>query len=113
WSDHGYFLGEHTMWNKHSTFVDAARIPLIIAAPGMAKGDKTQSLVESVDIYPTLCDLADIDVPAYLHGKSIAPILKDPEVVVKSEIFTRFGNQEAIINNRYAYSQFIDDTGRV
>ena len=58
WSDHGFFLGEHGMWCKHHTFQEAIHVPLIISSPGMKKNIKTNSMVEYVDLYPTLCDIA-------------------------------------------------------
>lgn len=113
WSDHGYLLGEHTMWNKHSTFNEAVRIPLAITAPGMSAGVHTASLAESVDIYPTLCDLAGINAPSYLHGQSLVPILKNPEAKVKDAIYTRYGNQEAVITKRYSWMEIVDAKGVV
>ena len=74
WSDHGFFLGEHGFWCKHHTFQEAIHVPLIVSSPGFKKNVKTNSLVEYVDIYPTLCDLAGIDPPDYIHGKSLSLI---------------------------------------
>jgi arylsulfatase A-like enzyme len=111
WSDHGYFLGQHTMWTKHSTFIDAINIPFMISVPGMKKGVKTESLAEYVDIYPTLCDLTGIKPPSYLDGKSLVPILKNPKTIVNNEIYTRYGNQEAVVNSKYSYMELVDKKG--
>lgn len=77
WGDHGWHLGDHGMWCKHTNYEQAARIPLLVAAPGCAAGQKSTSLVETVDIYPTLCQLANLPVPDGLDGISFAGILQD------------------------------------
>jgi iduronate 2-sulfatase len=80
WGDHGWHLGDHGMWCKHTNYEQAAHIPLIIAVPGVThKGTATRALVETVDIYPTLCELAAVAPPARLDGSSFTRILKQPE----------------------------------
>jgi iduronate 2-sulfatase len=74
------------MWCKHTNFEQAARIPLLVIAPGQAKGVATQSLVESVDIYPTLCELAGLPVPKGLDGRSFAKTVKDSQTATKEAI---------------------------
>ena len=84
WGDHGWHLGDHSMWCKHSNFEQAVRAPLIIAAPKMkAKGEKTESVVGFVDVFPTLCQLADLPIPEQLQGVSLVPILNDAKASVK------------------------------
>jgi len=79
WGDHGWHLGDHGMWAKHSNYEEAARIPLLIAAPGVTPpGTHSSALVETADLYPTLCTLAGIPVPAGLDGASFVPALRDP-----------------------------------
>ena len=77
WGDHGWHLGDHGMWCKHSNYEQATRIPVIVSAPGKAQGVSSQALIESVDIYPTLCELVGIGVPDSLDGKSFAAVLSD------------------------------------
>ena len=78
WGDHGWHLGDHGMWCKHSNYEQATRIPVIVSVPGKARGVSSQALIESVDIYPTLCELVCIGVPDSLDGKSFAAVLSDP-----------------------------------
>ncbi|MDE2681583.1 MAG: sulfatase [Verrucomicrobiota bacterium] len=80
WSDHGYHLGEHNgIWQKRTLFEQSARTPLIIRAPN-AKGNGTACarIVEFVDIYPTLTDLAGLKPPKALEGRSLRPLLENP-----------------------------------
>ena len=108
WSDHGYFLGEHGFWCKHSTFYEAVQIPLIISSPKFDSKEETNSFTELVDIYPTLCELTGITPPNYLQGKSLTPVLKNPEIILKDEIYTRYKQGEAVIDKNYAYTEFIE-----
>ena len=85
WGDHGWHLGDHGMWCKHTNYEQAARIPLLIAAPGIAPA-RTSALVETVDIYPTLSELAGLTMPTGLDGVSIAKVLRNPQQEVRESI---------------------------
>ena len=74
WGDHGWHLGDHDLWHKHTNFEEATRAPLIIAGPGIKSG-KTNSLTEFVDVFPTICDLAGVAIPKNLDGKSLKPLM--------------------------------------
>jgi len=85
WSDHGWHLGEHAMWGKQTNFEIAVRSPLIFKVPGMSEpGESTRSLVETVDLYPTLAELCGLDAPDDLAGISLVPMVKDPNHPGKS-----------------------------
>lgn len=89
-SDHGWHLGEHGLWHKRSLFEESARVPLIMHAPGMAaNGQESDSLIELLDVYPTLCDLCGVPAPKHLHGASLRPLLTDPQQSVHEEAFTQ------------------------
>lgn len=92
WGDHGWHLGDHGMWSKHTNYEQAARIPLIVCAPGFAvSGGRTGALAETVDVYPTLCQLAGLPAPSGLDGASFAAVLKDPAgAKTKEAIFHAF-----------------------
>ncbi len=91
WGDHGYHLGEHSLWAKLTNFEGATRSPLIVAAPGMkAAGKKTDALVEFVDVYPSLCELSGLPSPSHLEGASFAPLLANPERPWKSAAFSQY-----------------------
>ena len=74
WGDHGWHLGDHDLWHKHTNFEEATRAPLIIAGPGIKSG-KTNSLSEFVDVFPTICDLAGVPIPNKLDGISLRPLM--------------------------------------
>lgn len=78
WGDHGWHLGDHGMWCKHTNYEQAAHIPLLVSAPGVTQaGSRTQALTETVDIYPTLAELAGLKASQTLDGRSFASVLKD------------------------------------
>jgi arylsulfatase A-like enzyme len=82
WGDHGWHLGDHDLWHKHTNFEEATRAPLIIAGPGIKSG-KTSSLTEFVDVFPTICDLAGVAIPKNLDGKSLKPLMVKNTASVK------------------------------
>ena len=82
WGDHGWHLGEHAIWGKHSLFEESLHSPLIIRYPGMKNtGAKTNAIVETLDIFPTLCDLTGIEIPEFIHGVSLKEILEYPNTI--------------------------------
>lgn len=105
WGDHGWQLGEHGFWCKHTNFEVASRTPLLIAAPGIEGGRVCKQLVEYVDVYPTLCDLAGLPKPAHLQGKSMKALLADIEAAHKEYVITRHGGGDAVRSDRFRYME--------
>jgi choline-sulfatase len=91
WGDHGWQLGEHGLWHKHTNFELAVRAPLVIAAPGQrAAGSRTLALAEFVDVYPTLADVCGLPVPPELDGTSLRPVLDDPHARVHEVAISQY-----------------------
>jgi iduronate 2-sulfatase len=117
WGDHGWKLGEHGGWCKHTNFENDAHAPLIFAGAGVTdKGKKTDSLAEFVDIYPTLCDLAGLPLPKHLEGVSLKPVLDDATTSVRSAAFSQYPRSHngrkmmgySMRTDRYRYTEWID-----
>jgi uncharacterized sulfatase len=89
-SDHGYNLGEHGQWMKQSLFEPSARAPLIIAGPGVSpRRASSPRVVEYLDLYPTLAELAGLQPPANLEGRSLVPLIRKPDAEWQHPAFTQ------------------------
>ena len=106
WGDHGWNLGDHTMWCKHSCFESSLQVPLLVAAPGHKPGRRSRRLVELIDLYPTLCDLAGLAKPGHVEGQSLVPLLKNPEARWKPYAISRYQSGDTIRTDRYRYTQY-------
>ena len=118
WGDHGWKLGEHGSWCKHTNFENDTHAPLICAAPGQkGQGRHSEALVEFVDIYPTLCELAGLPKPQHLEGTSFAPLLNQPDRAWKSAAFSQFPRGKAIMGysmrtERHRLTRWMNGAGR-
>jgi iduronate 2-sulfatase len=109
WGDHGWHLGDHGYWTKHTTYEQANRIPILIVAPGVAKPDSSsKQLVETVDIFPTLAELAGLPAPTGpqpIDGLSLVPVLRDPSRILRDHAYHCYPRGErmgrAIRTERY------------
>ena len=111
WGDHGWKLGEHNSWCKHTNFEIDARAPLIVRAPGAAEeGTHATGLVEFVDMYPTLCELCGLEIPGHLEGTSFAKLLADPERDWKTAAFSQYPRPNlmgyTMRTDRYRYTEW-------
>lgn len=113
WGDHGWSLGEHGLWAKHSNFNIANQIPIIVKAPQTAINKSANALVESVDIYPTLVELANLPKPEHMQGKSFVDQLKNPELAGKEAIFLRYQDADSIRTEQYFYTEWRDEADKV
>ncbi len=106
WGDHGWNLGEHGLWCKHCNFETSLHSPLIVTAPGIKGGKKTNALTEYLDIYPSLCQLCDLPLPGHLEGNSFVPLLKKPNRLWKEAVFSRYYNGDSVKTDRYRYTEW-------
>lgn len=116
WGDHGFHLGDLGIWTKHTNYEQANRIPILFSAPGrVASGASTRQLAESVDVFPTLVELAglpDAEVPQSLDGVSLVPVLEDPEVRVRNHAYHAYPKRKlgrAIRTERYRLVQWLGE----
>ncbi|QDU82776.1 Choline-sulfatase [Polystyrenella longa] len=111
WGDHGWNLGEHTLWCKHSCYETSLLIPIIIRAPGIDGGQRRRQLIESIDLYPTLCDLTRISKPIHLQGDSLVPLLLNEQSEWKKSAISRYRKGDTIRTEGYRYTEFRDHQG--
>lgn len=109
WGDHGWQLGEHGLWCKHCNFETSLHSPLIVKAPWIKGGGKTNALTEFVDIFPSLCDLCGLPVPGHLEGTSFVPLMKNPDRLWKKAAFSRYIKGDSIRTDRYRYTEWTKD----
>jgi iduronate 2-sulfatase len=82
WGDHGWHLGEHAIWGKNSLFEEALRAPLIISTHNLKKaGQTSNAVVETLDLFPTLCELVGLEIPDFVQGSSLVPQLENPDLL--------------------------------
>jgi iduronate 2-sulfatase len=125
WGDHGWKLGEHGSWCKHTNVENDANAPLLISVPGMkSKGVRTDALVEFVDIYPSLAELCGLPLPSHLEGTSFAPVLEDPKRAWKTAAFSQYPREAkggtqlmgySMRTDRYRFTRWVhrDDHAKV
>lgn len=111
WGDHGWQLGEHGLWCKHCNFNTSLNAPLIVSGPDFAGGAHSEGLVEFVDVYPTLCDLAGLELPEHLEGASFAELMGDPMRNWKPAVFSRYRAGDSVRTDRYLYTEWSDESG--
>ncbi|MCK5782433.1 MAG: sulfatase-like hydrolase/transferase, partial [Flavobacteriales bacterium] len=113
WGDHGWHLGDHSLWNKHTNFEQATRSPMIIVDPSINKKIVVNSPTEFIDIYPTLCDLAGISSPKNLAGVSLKPLINGETKRVKefavSEITRGKIIGYSLRSDRYRYTAWVGE----
>lgn len=101
WGDHGWHLGEHAVWGKHTLFEESLRSPLIISFPGLGNpGAKSDAVVSTLDIFPTLCELTSVPTPGFAQGKSLVPQLKNP-VAPGHSAYAYWGGNRTLRTDRY------------
>jgi iduronate 2-sulfatase len=113
WGDHGWNLGEHTLWCKHSCYETSMRVPLLLRVPGTKGGLRTAALTELIDVYPSLCELAGVPIPAHVEGKSFVPLLNTPEMPWKPFAIGRFTNGDTLRTATHRFTEYSNRQGEV
>ena len=113
-SDHGYHLGDHFLWGKVTLFDIGAKVPFIVRVPGLTQpGSRSDAMLELIDIYPTLSELAGLRRPEHLQGTSLAPVLRDPtlkgaKAYAYSVVRRKGGLGYAVRNKAWRYGKWLD-----
>lgn len=113
WGDHGWKLGEHGEWCKHSNVENDTNAPLLLSVPGTKNaGQHCRALVEFVDIYPTLAELASLPLPAHLEGTSMKPLVENPKRQWKSAAFSQYPRGKKLMGysmrtDRYRFTVWV------
>ena len=111
WGDHGWHLGDHTVWGKHTLFERSLRSAFMIRTPDMKNGGvANEAIVESVDIYPTLLELGQVQAPNTLSGKSLVPILKNPTATLGKPALGFWRNGYTLRTPEYRFTKFKEDS---
>ena len=113
WGDHGWQLGEHGLWCKHCNFNTSLNAPLIVSAPDFTGEKRSSALVEFLDVYPTLCELAGLPLPNHLEGTSFVPLMEHPNQRWKEAAFSRYFAGDSVRTDRYLYTEWTNDEGDV
>lgn len=113
WGDHGWKLGEHNSWCKMTNYDIDTHIPVIFKPPDAElQGKRCDRLVEAVDIFPTLCELSGIDIPAYLQGTSVVPLMHNPDLQWKDAVFSQFHRRPRVSPDKKRYMGYSMTTRR-
>lgn len=110
WGDHGWNLGNHMLWCKHANFNSSLQIPITIKVPGKTNGQRTDFITESIDIYPSLCDLAGIEKPDHLEGDSFISLIEN-EKGEKDFAVSKFHDGVTLVKGSLYYTEWTDDQG--
>ncbi|MEM1221641.1 MAG: sulfatase [Verrucomicrobiota bacterium] len=117
WGDHGFKLGEHSSWCKHTNFEIDTRVPLIIRDPRVNTANRsTEALVEFIDLYPTLSEMCGLLTPPHLQGRSFAPLFEDPSLQHRNSAYSSYPHTtsdskkkvigHSIRTSRYRYTEW-------
>jgi len=113
WGDHGWNLREHGLWCKTANYETSLHAPLILKVPGSEQVVSTAEIVEFVDIYPTLCELVDVEMPEHLQGDSFRELLFDPEAKSDGVAVCQWKNGKTTVQNKFFYTEWINDQDSV
>jgi arylsulfatase A-like enzyme len=106
WGDHGWHLGDHLVWGKHTIFERALKSAFIVNIPGQTTGKHIDKIVSTVDIYPTLMELCNVEMPHETDGKSMTPLLANPVAEWEDASYGYFRNGISLRTNRYRFTKY-------
>lgn len=109
--DHGWSLGDHDQWCKHSNFKMVCHAPLIIRVPDNPKRGVEEKVAEFVDVYPTLCEAAGLECPAHLEGESLLPVLRGEKTSWKDCAIVKWHSGLTYFDRQWGYTQWMDPQG--
>jgi len=109
WGDHGWNLREHGLWCKHCNFETSLHTPMIVKVPGSKQVKSIREIVEYVDIYPTLCELAGLELPEHLEGASFRNLLFDPEAKSDGVAICQWYAGITTIRENWFYTEWVND----
>jgi arylsulfatase A-like enzyme len=116
WGDSGFHLGDHGQWGKRTAMEQASRVPMVIKVPGIEQGE-TFALVESLDLFPTLAELAGLDAPPDVQGLSLVQVLNDKSATVRDVAISQFKRLGAYAysmrTDQYRYTEWVEADGAV
>jgi len=112
WGDHGWHLGDHGLWNKHTNFEQATHVPFMMSVPGKKAGIRPVTMCEFVDIFPTLCGLTNTPVPKYLDGISLVPAINNPAAELREYVLSQYPRPKdkmgySIRTKRFRYTAWL------
>lgn len=110
WGDHGFHLGEKARWRKSTLWHESTHVPFVIVAPGVTEpGSHTNAPVSLMDIYPTLTELTGLETPGHIEGRSLVPLLEEPDRSWDHPALITYGfNNHAVVTDRYRYIRYSD-----
>jgi iduronate 2-sulfatase len=114
WGDHGWHLGEHAIWGKHSLFEESLHSPLIISYPDMPKaGEHSNSMVETIDVFPSVCEIAGLPNPDFVDGVSLQPLIDEPtaaghSAIAYAKVRTIRTETHRLVAHKYGYTELYD-----
>jgi iduronate 2-sulfatase len=113
WGDHGWNLREHGLWCKHCNFKTSLHAPIIMKAPGIEGGKETDGITGFVDIYPSLCELCNLEKPQHLEGQSFVSLLKNPQKEWKEYAVCKWFDGATYIKGQHFYTEWSDTTSHI
>jgi len=113
WGDHGWKLGDHNSWGKMTNFNIDLKVPIIVRSPDQQnQGAQIYAITELVDLFPSICELAGIDIPSYMQGTSFVPLMENPDLKWKNAAFSQFHRRPKVSADGQRYMGYSINTDK-